>query len=190
MQDRAFKRQLVDGANLSGSLRILDFGCGTGTLTRATALAAPTAEVFGLDADPAVLEIARRNSQGQAAEVHWLLGTLQEHAPLLAPVDRILTSLVLHHLRHDEKRQILRLIRDILRPGGELHVADFGKPAGWLSAIGFLGVRLLDGFDRTRDNAEGKLRELIEWAGFEDVVETGHRSTLLGTVRLLRARRP
>src|SRR3546814_13027461 len=51
--------------------RIVDIGCGTGTLAIALAGGEPESEIFAVDPDPAVLEIARRKGRTDGADHHW-----------------------------------------------------------------------------------------------------------------------
>ena len=59
LKDEVFKRRLVAQVKPLPDQRILDVGCGTGTLTLLLKRAAPNAVVIGLDADPTMLRIAR-----------------------------------------------------------------------------------------------------------------------------------
>lgn len=78
----------------------------------------------------------------------------------------------------------------VLRPGGELHVADFGRPRNRLMRLAFLGIQLLDGFATTAENAAGVLPDIFRAAGFTDVRERGTLSTVFGTLALYSGRRP
>jgi hypothetical protein len=80
-------------------------------------------------------------------------------------------------------------VHRVLRPGGELHVADWGKPANPLMWLAAQGVRLFDGAARTRTNLEGRLPDLMRSAGLRDVAETEQWSTAFGTLSLYRATR-
>ena len=73
-----------------------------------------------------------------------------------------------------------------LRPGGEIHIADWGKAQNLLMRIAYLIVQLFDGFETTRDNVEGRIPELMEEAGFVSVEETHHQMTAFGTLSFFR----
>jgi ubiquinone/menaquinone biosynthesis C-methylase UbiE len=188
MREQAFKQRLVEQAHLVPGARVLDLGCGTGTLALMLAAAEPRALVVGLDADPRILGIARAKPVPAGATVTWALGSAS--APPFAPAsfDRITSTLMLHHLTLAEKEAALAAVRTLLRPGGELHVADFGRPHTtytWLAAAVF---RYFDGAERTEANLAGRLPALMTAAGFADVAETDHWTTAFGTLTFLRAR--
>jgi hypothetical protein len=67
-------------------------------------------------------------------------------------------------------------------------VADWGPPQDPLMAVAFTGVRLLDGMEPTRDNAQGRLPELFREAGFDDVQERGRLRTMFGSLAFYSAR--
>ena len=75
----------------------------------------------------------------------------------------------------------------MLKPDGELHIADWGRPANALMRAVFLVVQILDGFETTQDSVEDRLTPLIEAAGFRNVARTRSFNTPLGTIGLYRA---
>ena len=75
----------------------------------------------------------------------------------------------------------------VLKPGGELHIADFGKPKTLYAKLAFSIFRRMDGEENTRVNARGQLPKFIEEAGFTNVKETKYFNTLFGTIKLIRA---
>ncbi len=101
--------------------------------------------------------------------------------------DRVVSSLVFHHLSTEDKRRTLSKVRKLLKPGGELHIADWGEARNRLMRLAFLGVQLLDGFETTSDNVQGRLIPLMKEAGFMYVQETHHEMTVFGTLSLYRA---
>ena len=97
------------------------------------------------------------------------------------------SSLFFHHLLPAQKREAAAQALRVLRPGGTFHVVDWGPPSNaWLKGA-FGLVRLLDGFENTGENVEGRLGSIFMEAGFVDVARIGSWSTALGTVEIHRA---
>ncbi|HBZ70937.1 MAG TPA: methyltransferase type 11 [Deltaproteobacteria bacterium] len=188
LREQALKRRLMDQAAIRPGHVVLDVGCGTGTLAILVKQSVPQARVVGLDGDPKVLAIAREKIARAGLDIELVEG--MAYAPPLPPAsfDRILSTLVFHHLTRDEKRATLAGIRSLMRPGGELHVMDFGPPDGlYARAISSL-FRYFDGAGRTVDNLEGRLPQLIADADFREVHETRSATTPFGTLVYLSAR--
>jgi len=183
-RERTVKRALIEQVNARAGQHVLDLGCGTGTLTVALANRYPSAAITGLDADAEALAIA----QGKAHSTGVLMNLTHGRAEALpfaeASFDRVVSSLFFHHLTLQQKAAVLREVQRVLNPGGELHVADWGRPANAVMRGAFFTVQLLDGFETTADSVAGRLPELIAHAGFADVREAESFSTLLGTMRL------
>jgi ubiquinone/menaquinone biosynthesis C-methylase UbiE len=190
LRENTYKKQLVKQARLRPGHRVLDLGCGTGTLTIMLKRACPAATVVGLDGDPAVLAIAREKVVAANVEIELQEG--MAFAPPFTPgsFDRVVSSLVFHHLATEDKRRTLAKVREVLRPGGELHVLDWGQAQNLLMRAAFLGVQFLDGFGTTNDNVRGRLVLFMQEAGFTGVTETQHAMTPLGTLSLYRATVP
>jgi ubiquinone/menaquinone biosynthesis C-methylase UbiE len=182
-----FKEMLVEQAALEPGQRVLDLGCGTGTLAIQVKQREPGAEVVGLDADPAMLSQAREKAERAGVEIKLTEGMSNELPFEDGSFDRVLSTLFFHHLDPEPKRQTAREIARILRKGGELHVADWGRPSDPAMAVAFLGIRLLDGFENTAENARGELPAIFEEAGLERAEQTDRLRTVLGTLALYRA---
>lgn len=170
--------------------RVLDLGCGTGTLTIMLKQAAPQIEVVGLDADSKVLAIAKGKADAAGVELDLQEG-LSHEAPF-APrsFNRVVSSLVFHHLTSEAKLQTLKVVGELLAPGGQLHVLDWGQAQNPLMRFAFLGVQFLDGFKTTTDNVEGRLVPMMREAGFPDASEIRRRASMFGTLSLYRATIP
>lgn len=190
LREDCFKRHLLRNARIGPGDRVLDLGCGTATLTLMAKLNQPRAMFFGLDGDPKILEIARDKARRLGIQVSLSQGFSTEMPYPNGFFDRVLSSLFFHHLTRESKQRTLAEVFRVLRPGGELHVADWGKPANALLAAAFVLVRVFDGYENTADHAGGRLPVLFREAGFEDVTELARYATVYGSLYLYRARKP
>lgn len=186
--EQTFKRDLVRQAAIAPDSDVLDLGCGTGTLALMIDEMQPKARVTGVDIDPEILAIAAGKIEAAGAQIRLVEGSATDPPLPPASFDRVLSTLMLHHLTTPQKREALAAARRLLRPGGELHIADWGKPQNVLMQVAALSFRFFDGAETTGANLRGELPALIAEAGFVDVRETEHRMTPLGTLSYLRAR--
>lgn len=187
MRESTFKPRLVEKARIEKGHRVLDLGCGTATLTILIKNAHPQAEVTGLDGDPEVLEIARAKVARAGLEIALDYGMAFELPYPDGFFDRVISSLVFHHLTREDKARTLKEAFRVLRPGGELHVADLGRPQNVLMHLISLVMRRLE---EAADNIKGLLPEMFRNAGFEQVEETAKFMTVFGTLALYRAWKP
>ncbi len=185
-----FKRRLIENARIVRGHRVLDVGCGTGTLVLLVKSACPDARVTGIDIDPTILAIAHAKITRAGADIPLEEGSATALPFADAAFDRVLTSLALHHLATPQKRTALREVRRVLAAGGELHVADFGKPHNLLMQVASLGFHWFDGGEGPEANLRGELPALLHEAGFADVAETERWMTPFGTLAFVSGRVP
>lgn len=190
LKEDRFKRLLVEQAALQPKHRVLDVGCGTATLTILVKQACPEADVTGLDGDAKVLDLARAKIDSAGLDIALAQGLASEAPFPPGSFDRIVSSLMFHHLTTEEKRRTFTRVRELLRPGGEVHIADWGKAQGPAMRVAFLAIQLLDGFETTTDNVRGLLPTYMTEAGFRGVEETHRETTVFGTLSLYRGVAP
>jgi ubiquinone/menaquinone biosynthesis C-methylase UbiE len=187
MHEETFKRELIKQAYIQPGQRILDLGCGTGTLTILIKRLNPLAEVVGLDGDPHILEIARAKANEAGVELSLDEGMAYQLPYSDHTFDRVLSSLVMHHLTREDKQRTFHEIYRVLNPGGELHIVDFGKPYG---VYGILASQIGKRLEQASDNFKGLLPLMMRRAGFIQVSETGCFQTIFGSLIFYQARKP
>ena len=124
--------------------RVLDVGCGTGSL--AVLLANKGCQVTGIDISPAMLAQADRRVQDRvlAGSVSLLeMGAVDlDTAFADGSFDAIASSLVFSELSGDEIDYTLAECRRILRPGGRLLIADEVLPDSFPGRVASFLLRL------------------------------------------------
>ncbi len=189
-RESTFKRALIEQASIKPGHRVLDVACGTGTLVIWIKQNQPDAEVIGIDGDPAILAIASRKAIKAGVSAQFARALSFDLSYPEAHFDRVVSSLFFHHLTWQDKQRTAQELFRILKPGGALHVADWGRAANAFMRGLFLSIQLLDGFKNTQDNVLGKLIELFEQAGFVEVSQRHTYSTIYGTMALYSAVKP
>jgi ubiquinone/menaquinone biosynthesis C-methylase UbiE len=139
----------VAGSGAAVPSAVLDVGCGTGRLLEKAGAHWPAARLLGVDPAPGMIEVARRRIPKATMDVAGA-----EALPLpAASVDLALSCVSLHHWK--DRAQGLREAARVLRPGGQLCLADITVPA-WVSRV----------FHRIKAASPDTLHSLVTQAGF------------------------
>ena len=160
--------RVIERVRIQEGERVLDVGCGTGTLLIAAKSRSPLAQLVGVDTDERVLAIARKKIAQHKIEAE-VAQAGAEHLPFpTSSFDIVMSTLVFHHLPTEIKQRAMREIYRVLTPDGRFLLADLGKPGGVLLRISFALGRLVQA-DEARyiqDNQAGKLPLFLKEAGF------------------------
>jgi len=169
--------------------RILDVGCGTGSLAVKIKHNSPGSEVHGIDPDASILQIAEKKAKKQSVSITFHQGFLtQETTQTLGRFSAVVSSLVFHQTPMDEKRNLLSVISKLLLSGGKVCIADYGLQRTKLMKTLFRRtVQAIDGVSDTQPNADGCLPILMKDAGFLDVSEVKVIPTATGSISIYSA---
>ena len=200
--------QLVAQAAITPGSRVLEIGCGSGNVLLLAARAVPGARFVGVDPDADALALAGRKAAREGATITFEHGYAQELPAADATVDRVLSSLMLHHLPPDGQAAALREAHRVLAPGGSLHLADLDHdprsgPARTPLHLMMRGVHaVMHRLGRTEHAAAPEhghghghggparpVTELMTEAGFAEAAVVARRPTKLGTLTYYRAMR-
>ena len=168
---QSIRKATVELAQIKPGDRVLDVGCGTGDLTMAAkTLAGPTGQVYGMDASPEMIERAQQKAARAGVEVTFQVDLIENMTFPDKQFDVVLSSLMMHHLPDDLKREGLTEIYRVLKPGGRLLIVDIES-----SSSGSLGQRFSDlmihlhGGHTAMQNNVKKLIPFVETAGFTNI---------------------
>jgi 2-polyprenyl-3-methyl-5-hydroxy-6-metoxy-1,4-benzoquinol methylase len=112
--------QVILRAVPPGCQRVLDVGCGEGTLARQLARLVP--HVVGIDRDAASIELARRHDPD--GTIGLIRGDFRMHCFAPGAFNMITSVAALHHM---DARAALERMRQLLAPGGTLAIIGLAR---------------------------------------------------------------
>lgn len=177
---------LIAQAELDGDQRVLEIGCGPGNLSVRAKRAHPSISVVGSDPDPLALRRAQRKA-ARLTGIRFEHGYAQRLPYADGEFDRVLSSMMLHHLDAEAKPAAAAEVFRVLRPGGRLHVVDMG---GHMTAHDGLSARLTLHSPMAAGNLGDAIPELLRAAGFDCDEIASHRQRFIGRLTYYRATRP
>ena len=171
---------IVELAGPRAGERVLDVGCGTGSLAMAFKRAVgPTGSVHGIDPSPEMIEVARRNASRAGLDVNFQNGLGQAIPFADRTFDLVVSQLAVHHVQADLRPTAFGEMRRVLKPGGRCLIVDFEPPS---SGLWHLAGRLVLGAGMMKLNV-ADYRVLLRGAGFQDVEAGRTRYRLLSFIR-------
>lgn len=181
---RRFHRRLLEQADISAGSRVLEVGCGTGSLSILAQRLNPAADVTAIDPDPKALARARRKAQRSRVVVRFDLAYAEQLPFPDASFDRVLSALMLHHLDSHAKVPALREVCRVLKPGGSLHLADFDAGEHARGLHGFLASLV---HARHAPVVRSRVPDLMREAGLAQAQEIARHASVMGPIVYCRA---
>ena len=178
----AARQALVEQADLRAGHRVLEVGCGTGTLMLMINREHKTVEVVGIDPDPKALKRARDKAARAGLSVQFDQGFGDQLPYPDESFDRVLSSFMLHHLPKEQKAKFLAQARRVLKSSGSFHLLDFEETGkhGWFA-------HLVHAHQRLEDNTKERVIALMNEAGLQDAEWVSGRRRAFGRVAYYRA---
>jgi S-adenosylmethionine-diacylgycerolhomoserine-N-methlytransferase len=162
--------QLIAGLNPAAGANVLEIGCGTGRNLVLAAQQHPQAQFFGIDVSTemltsAISAVSRRGLTNQIRVAHGDATAFNPEALFkVAAFDHVMISYSLSMI--PEWRRVLQTAAGRIKPGGRLHVVDFGGQERLPGIVRTLLLRWLALFHVTpRDDLERALSELAKASG-------------------------
>lgn len=167
--ERRYHRMVIRELALRGDERILDIGCGTGTLTRDIAAALTDKNkslCTGLDAAEKMIEIARRKAAG-TPNIRFDSAIAERLPYENASFDASVSTFFFHHIHFELKKKVLAETARVLKPGGRFIIVDVDVPTTWFGAVCARSGHWLFQQNEIAENIEGKLREAFGASPFK-----------------------
>jgi ubiquinone/menaquinone biosynthesis C-methylase UbiE len=175
------RRTLVQQADLRPADRVLDVGCGTGSLLLVVKRLFEGVDAVGVDPDERALARATRKARRAGTQIQFDHGFSDALDYPDTSFDRVFSSFMFHHLERDAKARTLREIRRVLRLDGSLHLLDFGGP----DSARHRSLPGLHAHHRLRDNDWRTVLRLMTDAGFTGAATACERAVLGGFGRMV-----
>lgn len=169
-----FKRKISKLVSSSQTAsHIVDIGCGTGTQLIALCETYPDADIVGIDIDASLLKKAKERITTWGKKATLSLASATQTRMKSNSIDLCFSTLVFHHLTHEQKIAAFSEAFRILKPGGTFLLTDWGKL--WFTP--FRWLLIFEDQTRLEDHIQGKIPQFAQDAGFVIIKSTKVKPT-------------
>ena len=162
-----FREKIIHFADLKPGEKVLDVGCGTGSLTIiAKRKVGEKGEVTGLDLSSQMIERAKKKAEKYNLNIIFCEGSIDNLEFPDSYFDVIISSWMFHHLPINIKKDGLKQIHRVLKNDGRFLFFDFCKPH---YIIGYIIVPLFIWTNYLREHILGRIPQYFEEAGFNNI---------------------
>ncbi len=131
VDEQKLREKFIELACLEGGERILDVGCGTGSLDLMAVEILDGGSICGVDISPRMMKVSKEKAEKSGYEIDYRVGSSTKLPYSDNEFDVIFTSLMYHHLDYEEKLKTLREIHRVLKKNGRYISVEFGGfPSG------------------------------------------------------------
>jgi ubiquinone/menaquinone biosynthesis C-methylase UbiE len=120
--------ELVRQSGGADKVKLLDVGCGTGRTLHQLAIAHPTMRLHGCDMSPAYIKLARKRLE-DVQEVTLAVENAESLPWADETFDVVTSTYMFHELPRNARRNVVREMFRVLRPGGLVVIEDSAQPS-------------------------------------------------------------
>lgn len=188
-REAVWRPKLVEILAVKPGDRVLDVGCGTGSLAVMLKKRHPDIEIVGLDPDPAALSIAKSKAEAAGVDIEWRQGFASDAANA-GEFDKVVSSLVFHQVPVSGKRAGIEAMFAATKAGGTVCIADYARQSRRLMRFAFRFIQMIDGKADTQPNADGFLESELARHSGKAVKSVFAINTPTGTISIFREKKP
>jgi len=159
-----FRRKQIELSGIRPGDRVLDVGCGTGSLAILSGIAVgENGETAGIDIAADMIATARGKAKRAGLAVDFRVSSIENLPYPDGSFDVVTSTMMFHHLPAQIKERGLREIHRVLKADGRLFLCDFLTPRPLTAPLMLL---MFVWMPSTRYQLFGKLPRLISECGF------------------------
>jgi demethylmenaquinone methyltransferase/2-methoxy-6-polyprenyl-1,4-benzoquinol methylase/phosphoethanolamine N-methyltransferase len=162
-RERKFRKAALELVEVDPGMRILDVGCGTGSLTiEAKQKMEGEGTVVGIDPSSNMINLAQQKAEKEGVEIDFQVGVIEKIDFPDDKFDLVLSSLMMHHLPDELKESGLQEIHRVLKPNGTLLIVELDPGA-------FSLATLIHGHTSQLSAALKNIRHYLERTGYVSI---------------------